>query len=113
MEIAGRELVTGTLWIHERGGQTATFQYADSYLTNPDSYELDPALPKSSGMFHTPSGKAMFGAFADSAPDRWGENLMRREERERARATASALPQWSSSATSTISVAVSASNWDT
>jgi serine/threonine-protein kinase HipA len=28
----------------------------------------------------------MFSALADSAPDRWGENLMRREERERARA---------------------------
>jgi serine/threonine-protein kinase HipA len=30
----------------------------------------------------------MFNAFADSAPDRWGENLMRREERERARIAA-------------------------
>jgi len=26
----------------------------------------------------------MFSAFADSAPDRWGENLMRRAERQRA-----------------------------
>jgi serine/threonine-protein kinase HipA len=30
----------------------------------------------------------MFAAFADSAPDRWGENLMRREERERAKSIA-------------------------
>jgi serine/threonine-protein kinase HipA len=85
-EVGGREVIAGTLWIHERGGQTATFRYADSYLASPDSYDLDPALPKSSGVFRTPSGKAMFNAFADSAPDRWGENLMRREERERARA---------------------------
>jgi serine/threonine-protein kinase HipA len=34
----------------------------------------------------------MFNAFADSAPDRWGENLMRREERERAR-LANATPR--------------------
>jgi serine/threonine-protein kinase HipA len=34
----------------------------------------------------------MFGAFADSVPDRWGENLMRREERERARSL-SATPR--------------------
>jgi serine/threonine-protein kinase HipA len=27
----------------------------------------------------------MFAAFSDSAPDRWGQNLMRRQERERAR----------------------------
>jgi serine/threonine-protein kinase HipA len=86
VETGGRELTAGTLWVHDRGGQTATFRYADSYLASPDSYDLDPALPKSSGVFHTPSGRAMFSALADSAPDRWGENLMRREERERARA---------------------------
>ena len=67
-----RELIAGTLWVHDRRGQTATFRYADSYLVNPDSYDLDPALPKSSGVFHTPPGRAMFNAFADSAPDRWG-----------------------------------------
>jgi serine/threonine-protein kinase HipA len=86
VQVNGRELAAGTLWIHERGAQTATFRYADSYLASPDSYALDPALPKSSGVFHSPPGKAMFNAFADSAPDRWGENLMRRAERERARA---------------------------
>lgn len=97
VQISGRDLVAGTLWIHERGGQTATFRYADAYLASPDSYALDPALPKSSGLFHTPPGKAMFNAFADSAPDRWGENLMRRAERERARAAA-ATPRALSSA---------------
>jgi len=86
VEIAGQELVAGTLWVHERGGQTASFRYSDSYLTSPDAYALDPVLPKAAGVFHTPPGSAMFSAFADSAPDRWGENLMRREERERARA---------------------------
>ncbi len=85
VEIGGLEQTAGTLWVHDRGGQTATFRYADSYLASLDSYDLDPALPKSSGVFHTPPGKAIFSAFADSAPDRWGENLMRREERERAR----------------------------
>lgn len=88
VEIGGRELTAGTLWIHERGGQTATFRYADSYLASPDSYDLDPVLPKASGAFHTPPGHAMFNAFADSAPDRWGENLMRRAERERAHSAA-------------------------
>ena len=92
VQVSGRELAAGTLWINERGTATATFRYADSYLANPDSYPLDPALPKSSGVFHAPPGKAMFSAFADSAPDRWGENLMRRAERERARA-ASVTPR--------------------
>ena len=92
VEIGGREQTAGTLWVHDRGGQTATFRYADSYLANLESFDLDPVLPKSSGVFHTPPGKAMFSAFADSAPDRWGENLMRREERERAR-SAGATPR--------------------
>ena len=88
VEIDGQELAAGTLWVHERGGQTASFRYADSYLTSPSSYALDPVLPKAAGVFHTPPDSAVFSAFADSAPDRWGENLMRREERERARAAA-------------------------
>jgi serine/threonine-protein kinase HipA len=88
VEIEGRELVAGTLWIHERGGQAATFRYTDSYLASPDSYGLDPVLPKAAGAFHTQPGRAMFNAFADSAPDRWGENLTRRAERERARLAA-------------------------
>jgi serine/threonine-protein kinase HipA len=88
VEIDGQELVAGTLWVHERGGQTASFRYADSYLTSPGTYALDPELPKAAGVFHTPPGSAMFSAFADSTPDRWGENLMRREERERAREAA-------------------------
>ena len=73
--VRGQEIVAGTLWVHERGEQSATFRYTDEYLSSPDSYDLDPALPKSSGVFQTPAGRAMFSAFADSAPDRWGENL--------------------------------------
>jgi serine/threonine-protein kinase HipA len=88
VQIDGRDQVAGTLWIHDRGGQTASFRYADSYLTRQGSYALDPALPKSAGVFHTSAGTAMFAAFADSAPDRWGENPMRREEREREKSIA-------------------------
>jgi serine/threonine-protein kinase HipA len=100
VQIGGQDQVAGTLWIHDRGGQTASFRYADSYLTRPGSYALDPSLPKAAGVFHTPTGTAMFSAFGDSAPDRWGENLMRREERERARSL-SATPRTLSKAEGT------------
>jgi serine/threonine-protein kinase HipA len=86
VEIDGQELIAGTLWVHEQRAETATFRYSDSYLASPVSYDLDPALPKSAGVFQAPPGKPLFSAFADSAPDRWGQNLMRREERERANA---------------------------
>src|SRR5580692_6305122 len=82
----GQEIVAGTLWIHEQKTETATFRYSDTYLASPVSYDLDPALPKSAGVFQSRPGRPLFSAFADSAPDRWGQNLMRREERERAAA---------------------------
>jgi serine/threonine-protein kinase HipA len=90
VEIAGQEVAAGTLWIHEQRTETATFRYSDSYLASSVSYDLDPVLPKSAGIFQAPPGKPLFSAFADSAPDRWGQNLMRREERERAAAASSA-----------------------
>jgi serine/threonine-protein kinase HipA len=86
MEIDSHEFLAGTLWVHEQRTETATFRYSDSYLASPVSYDLDPALPKSAGIFQSQPGKPLFSAFADSAPDRWGQNLMRREERERAAA---------------------------
>ena len=45
VEIDGGERDAGTLWVHERGGQTASFRYAESYLTASGSYALDPVLP--------------------------------------------------------------------
>lgn len=36
------------------------------------------------GQFH--STRPIFNAFADAAPDRWGQNLLRRQERQRAKA---------------------------
>ena len=86
VEIDGQEFIAGTLWLHELRAQSSTFRYADSYLASPVSYDLDPVLPKSAGIFQSASGKPLFSAFADTAPDRWGKNLMRREERERAAA---------------------------
>jgi serine/threonine-protein kinase HipA len=86
VEIDGQEYLAGTLWLHDQRAESSTFRYYDSYLASPLSYELDPALPKSAGIFQSASGRPLFSAFADTAPDRWGRNLMRREERERAAA---------------------------
>ena len=92
VEIDGLELVAGMLWVHERGEQSATFRYSNDYLRNPHVYELDPALALRSRVFQTSGGKGMFNAFGDSSPDRWGQNLMRRQERDRAK-TASVTPR--------------------
>jgi len=86
VEIAGVEVVAGNLWIHERRARSATFAYAEAYLRNPLAYDLDPMLARGTGVFQTPTGKEVFNAFSDGSPDRWGQNLMRREEQTRAKA---------------------------
>lgn len=83
--VGDRELVAGTLWVHQRRGQSATFRYDEGYLASPVAYSLDPALPLAGGVAQTAAGREMFNAFSDTAPDRWGQNLMRRQERVNAR----------------------------
>ena len=67
VEVDGREVTAGTLWIHERGGQSATFGYASSYLADPEGYALDPALPKAAGVFHTHRAR-LSSAHSPTAP---------------------------------------------
>lgn len=75
----------GRLWAHARRGvETATFQYDSGWLRRPDRFALAPALPLDFAPHHTPRGVALFGAFSDSAPDRWGRELMRRAVRQAA-----------------------------
>ncbi|HTW97454.1 MAG TPA: HipA domain-containing protein [Acidimicrobiales bacterium] len=85
VEIDGEEIVAGTMRITERRGQSMTFEYAPNYLAQLRAYPLDPVLPPGTGVFQPPAGASVFTAFADAAPDRWGQNLMRRAEERRAR----------------------------
>lgn len=41
---------------------------------------LDPDLPLCKGRTYLPADKPIFGMFADSCPDRWGQLLMKRKE---------------------------------
>lgn len=64
-----------------RGQISTTFLYDAGYLTG-GGMSIDPALPLVSGSQHQPG---LVRAFADSAPDRWGRNLIEKGERVRAR----------------------------
>lgn len=91
VELAGAARQVGRLWTRVRQGrESATFQYDDAWLDNPERFALEPALTLGPGAHHTPAGKALFGALGDSAPDRWGRALMARAERRTARAEARA-----------------------
>ncbi|MFM9844270.1 MAG: HipA N-terminal domain-containing protein [Dongiaceae bacterium] len=82
----GRETVSvGRLWARTRGAkETAFFEYDPSWLARRDAFGLDPVLPPARGQFHT--DRPLFNAFTDPAPDRWGQTLLRRNERRRAHA---------------------------
>ncbi len=84
-DLAGAPQPVGRLWARTRKGtETATFEYDHRWLRSRDAFSLEPALTLGPGPHHTPTGKALFGAIGDSAPDRWGRLLMRRAERRRA-----------------------------
>jgi serine/threonine-protein kinase HipA len=85
MEMAGETVPVGRLWTRTRGArQTASFEYDPSWLERRDAFGLDPVLPPARGQFHT--DRPLFNVFTDPAPDRWGQTLLRRNERRRARA---------------------------
>lgn len=82
MDIGGEPALVGRLWTRaQQRAESATFLYDADWLQRPGAFPLEPALPLSPAPYHTPPGKALFGSLADSAPDRWGRELMRRQWR--------------------------------
>lgn len=74
LELDGRPIPVGTAHFSRRGQSlTTTFTYRTTYLASPRAYAIDPALPLDVGRGHT---AGLPGAFADSAPDRWGRRLI-------------------------------------
>lgn len=91
VDLAGVAHFVGRLWARRaRNRESATFEYDTDWLANPARFALEPALILGGGPQHTGQGRALFGAFGDSAPDRWGRNLIQRDERRRAQAEARA-----------------------
>jgi serine/threonine-protein kinase HipA len=74
--VGTRTASVGTLWMRDAAG--ASFRYGEEWLRDGEAYALAPTLPLAAQVFHTRSGEALFGAFADSTPDRWGQMLIQR-----------------------------------
>ncbi|HEY4058613.1 MAG TPA: type II toxin-antitoxin system HipA family toxin [Kofleriaceae bacterium] len=85
LELDGTDVLVGRLWSRTRGArESASFEYDGTWLTRRGAFALDPELPLATGRAHTE--RPLFNAFTDPAPDRWGQTLMRRQERARAKA---------------------------
>lgn len=81
-------LVARCRYVDKRRRQSSLFEYADEWLASPHAFALDPAnLPLDGGQIYTMSDKsalpgALPGALRDSAPDRWGQLLIKRAFRK-------------------------------
>ena len=71
-------------YIASHRGQSSVFEYGDAWLGRASAFALDPAnLPLEQQQTYTSSGKsALPGAMRDTAPDRWGQQLVRRAFRK-------------------------------
>jgi serine/threonine-protein kinase HipA len=80
LDLEGATILVGQAQFHRSRGalSSTTFQYDAAYLAHPRAYQIDPALPLVSGSQYT---SGLPGAFSDSAPDRWGRNLIKKRER--------------------------------
>src|SRR5258708_36707928 len=81
MDYPAGPVLVGHLWSRIRKGrESASFEYDRSWLARPDRFALEPALSLAPGPFQAGVEKVLFGSIGDSAPDRWGQALMRRAE---------------------------------
>ena len=71
----------GTLSAHAtRGHEIFSFAYRKDWVNSKYAILLDPELTLFTGPQFPSQGKANFGVFTDSSPDRWGRVLMQRRE---------------------------------
>jgi len=64
-----------------KGKEAYSFEYDDEWLKNTSfSFCIDPDIQPYSGRQYSKSG-SIFGVFADASPDRWGQVLMKKREK--------------------------------
>lgn len=75
-------VLMGLLYVNViKGGESYSFEYDRDWLKKTGmKYIVDPELLPYIGRQY-PSGKNIFGVFADASPDRWGRVLMNKRER--------------------------------
>lgn len=71
-------------YVAKRRGQSSVFEYSDEWLAHPDAFAIDPEnMPLQRGPVYSSSDKsALPGALRDTAPDRWGQRLIKRAFRK-------------------------------
>jgi serine/threonine-protein kinase HipA len=91
IDYVGETRMVGRLrYVAKRHGQSSVFEYASEWLETDEAFAIDPGnLPLQVGPFYTSSDKsALPGALRDTAPDRWGQQLIKRAFRKAGEARA-------------------------
>jgi serine/threonine-protein kinase HipA len=94
---AARALMGSLRYQKSRTGDIFSFEYDPAWLRKPEAFSFDPDLALVSGPQYPVPGRANFGIFLDSSPDRWGRVLMQKRENLRARhegRRARSLTEW-------------------
>ncbi|MEL4503957.1 type II toxin-antitoxin system HipA family toxin [Luteococcus sp. H138] len=78
VDLDGHSVEAGTLYVQLGRTVTTTFVYSPAYLVDPRAYPIEPAFPLVAGP-HPSAG--LPHCVADTAPDRWGRNLIRKRLR--------------------------------
>ena len=80
----GTHFVGRCRYVAKRRGQSSVFEYSDEWLAHPDAFAIDPEnMPLQRGPVYSSSDKsALPGALRDTAPDRWGQRLIKRAFRK-------------------------------
>ncbi len=98
LEIFDQPLLMGSLRCQpSRTGDIFSFEYDPAWLQHSEALTFDPDLQLVHGAQYPASGRANFGIFLDSSPDRWGRVLMQKRENMRARLAgrkARSLTEW-------------------
>ena len=72
--------LVGKLFVDSgKGKESYSFEYDESWLSDPERFAIDPELPLFRGRQYSASQK-LFGVFQDASPDRWGRTLLQRKE---------------------------------
>jgi len=85
VDLDGRTHLVGLCHYNvKRGSQSSVFEYNEEWLEAKHAFAIDPEnLPLRAGPYPKRSSKsALPGALRDTAPDRWGRQLIRRAFRK-------------------------------
>ena len=90
VDLANGTTRAGTAYFNSRRGEiSCQFTYERVYMAFPDSFDLGPDLPRAAA---TSTTRGLPGAVSDSAPDRWGRNLIKKRLQSAARDAGRMLP---------------------